>query len=56
MPLDASTDLNALSSKVLKQLVKTHGVECRGAMEKADFVGCLQRHIAEQPQGGSDEL
>lgn len=44
--LDESTDLNALTPKMLKQLVKDHAVDCKGAMEKADFITCLQQHIS----------
>ena len=46
IPLDSTTDLKALGSKVLKQLVKTHNVECKGATEKADFISCLEQHIS----------
>jgi hypothetical protein len=54
VPLDASTDLRALSAKVLKALVKAHGVVCAGAMEKGDFVECLEAHV--RARGPRDEL
>ncbi len=49
--LDASTNLNALSSKVLKNLVKMHNVECPNPMEKGDFVRCLKAFIEASDQG-----
>jgi protein disulfide-isomerase A6 len=54
VPLDSSTDFAALSAKLLKQLVKDHGIECKGATEKADFVGCLRRHVAASAGGSQD--
>ncbi|GAX74655.1 hypothetical protein CEUSTIGMA_g2103.t1 [Chlamydomonas eustigma] len=54
MPLDSTTDLKALSSKVLKQLVKSHNVECKGAVEKEDFIVCLERQIHLEAQTKTD--
>ncbi|KAG1679247.1 hypothetical protein FOA52_009276 [Chlamydomonas sp. UWO 241] len=51
--LDSSTDLRALSAKVLKALVKEHGVACLGAMEKGDYVACLEENVRSR---GRDEL
>jgi hypothetical protein len=45
VPLHSSTNFNSYSSKVLKQMVKDHGIECIGAMEKADFVLCLTKYV-----------
>lgn len=52
IPLSPETNFSALTSKTLKQLVKDHRVQCTGAMEKADFVSCLLRHVGL----GSQEL
>ncbi len=56
VPLDASTDFRALSAKVLKGMVKAHGVECKGAAEKDDFVACLEAHIKAGEEKKKDEL
>lgn len=50
--LDASTDLAKMKVSQLKTLIAAKGVDCTGCLEKADYVGALQRWLREQQAGG----
>ena len=56
IPLDPQTDFDTLSSKTLKGIVKEKGIECKGAMEKSDYISCIKRHIGTAAGEKKDEI